>query len=215
MPYFPSHNILLIHIPKTGGSSIENILQKDSAKYLYTPYNRNNFFPENKFRLYSLQHQFYSTIFKYRKLCRIKFDDKLRVISVVRNPYDRLISALLFHGLINRYSTPQHVFKALKYFIFSPTYVFDNHNAPQYKFITDENLKVYDNVKIFHTENLNSEMKEYGIDLNAHALSSGLKSYSRFWCNKSIYLVNRTYRRDFEIFGYKMKETDFEPKKTS
>ena len=35
----------------------------------------------------------------------------------------------------------------------------DNHNVPQYKFITNEKLEIYPNIKIFKTETLNDDNK--------------------------------------------------------
>ena len=101
MPYYKSINLLFIHIPKTGGTVIENSIKKDK-KYgiqtLYSTSSRNSILPA-PFSTYSLQHQFYSTIYDYRIKLNVNFD-KIKVFSVVRNPYDRIISDFSFMMVI-------------------------------------------------------------------------------------------------------------------
>ena len=75
MPYFPNHHILFIHI-QDGGTSFEHMLvEKNDQKLLYTPYPQNKVIPEVIYQRVSLQHQFYSTIEKYKKQCKVPFDD--------------------------------------------------------------------------------------------------------------------------------------------
>ena len=206
MPYFPEHHILFIHIPKTGGTSIEHILGENSKKLLYCSTPFNHIIPDKKFQNVSLQHQFYSTIKKYQTECDIPFDDKLKIISVVRDPYARIISDLLFLKLIDKNSKPRQVYQAIKKFVSSPGSVYDNHNVPQYKFLVDDNGNITDKIKIFHTETLNEEFeKELNIKLDKHVLSSGVSCYDKYYCNISIHLVNKVYHKDFELFNYPKK----------
>ena len=64
MPYYSNINTLFIHIPKTGGSSIEKFLLKQSkneSQQLFTPRKNNNVFPINTYmRKFSLQHQIFN-----------------------------------------------------------------------------------------------------------------------------------------------------------
>ena len=206
MPYFPEHHILFIHIPKTGGTSIEHVLEQNSKKELYCATYSNNLIPNKEFQKISLQHQFYSTIKNYQTICKVPFDNKLRIISVVRNPYERTISDLIWLKLINNNSKPHDVYKAIVKFVGSHGTEYDNHNVPQHKFLLNERGKISDKIKIFRTETLNEEFeKELNIKLDKHVLKSGLSSYDKYYNKQSIDLINRVYHKDFVLFNYQKK----------
>ena len=86
MPYYKEKNILFIHIPKTGGTVIENQLKTKFKQSLYggiirtSPYNGG-----------SPQHLFYKTIFEHKEKLNVDFQN-IKVFCVVRNPYDRILS---------------------------------------------------------------------------------------------------------------------------
>ena len=101
MPYYKEKDLLFIHIPKTGGTIIENELKKKTPEELFSP--GNNYLKSLINPPYSRitpQHQFYSTLYDYRRKLNINFEN-IKVFSVVRNPYDRIISDLLHFKMIN------------------------------------------------------------------------------------------------------------------
>lgn len=205
MPYYKKKHILFIHIPKTGGTSLENYLKNNDIQTLYIPVPRNNILPEKNLRNKSLQHQTYNTIYKYRKLLNINFDNKLRIISIVRNPYHRIISDLFWNKLIKKNTSPEMVYNIIKSYIYKDCY--DNHNIPQYKFITDENNELINNIKIFRTEELKKGLIEYGfINFNIHTNNIKINNNDKMkYLNRdSINLINNYYKKDFELFNYKM-----------
>ena len=57
---------------------------------------KNKILPTKELQNISLQHQTYNTLFNYKELLNIDFNDNLKIISVVRNPYNRLISDLFW-----------------------------------------------------------------------------------------------------------------------
>jgi hypothetical protein len=209
MPYYKDINILLIHIPKTGGSTIEAYLSKKCKQTLKGGFT-NNFFPEESgFRKISLQHQTLGTIFKYRNLLKVNFNDKLQIITSVRNPYNRIISDLFYQKLIEKDSTPDSVFNVIQKYITEPPSKYDNHNIPQHKFITDDAGNLVDVVKIFKTESLDDDMYNYGfLDFsNTRVENKGgvdQQTYANYLNDDSIKLVNNFYKRDFELFNYEM-----------
>jgi len=213
MPYFYNNdiNILFIHIPKTGGSSIEVYLSKKyniqlNLKSLwYIKIFKYNFaFEYDKI---TPQHQTYNTIYKYRDEFNIKFNDNLKIFTIVRNPYDRIISDFFFFKLITISSTKEEVFKIMYKYIHTNPNIYDNHNIPQYKFITDENDNIINNIIILKTETLNNDMKNIGYnDFNLNILKNKLNvNYNDYLNNDSIKLINKYYEKDFKLFDYEMR----------
>ena len=179
MPYYKKLNLLFIHIPKTGGTMIENCIKKKTPQTLFSLWTNSLLdFPYNK---KSLQHQFYRTIYKFRDKLDLNFDN-IKIFSVVRNPYDRIISDLLWWKLIKKDFTAEQVYNVIK-----NNYLYrddlDNHNEPQYKFIVDENSELIKNIKIFKTEILNeandelSKLVGFNIDIKQVVLN---KDYSKY-----------------------------------
>ena len=129
--------------------------------------NRNSLL-EKPFNNSSLQHLFYMTIFKFRKKLNVDFQN-IKIFTVVRNPYDRIISDLFFFKLIKQDYTPKQVNNIIKNKYLNRSDL-DNHNKPQYKFITNHNCELIENIKIFKTENLNKSNdiinKFLGFDIN-------------------------------------------------
>lgn len=200
MPYYSDINTLFIHIPKTGGTSLETYLKKKSTQELFTdkPYNNKLIYPYNN---YSLQHQTYRTLYYYRELLNIDFNDDLKIVTIVRNPYTRSISDLFWRKSININSTKNEVYEQLRYNIMMN---YDNHTLQQYKFICDEK-KVINKISIFKTETLTNDLHKYGYTnfetkLNTSDLS--IVNYMDYLNNDSIQLINNYYYMDFELFNY-------------
>jgi hypothetical protein len=209
MPYFKNNNInlLLIHIPKTGGTSLElyfshkfNIELNNKSLFLFLEEEtklKNNIVLNS-----SMQHMTYLTILKYKNEFNIDFNN-LKTITIVRNPYERIISDLLFYDICDINSSKEEIFNIIKSYIVSND--FDNHNIPQYLFITDNNKKIIPNICILHTETLTNDMHNLGYkDFNNHHNATSEKlDYYKFLNNDSIKLINEFYDDDFRLFNYK------------
>lgn len=184
------NQILFVHIPKTGGTSISTALfGKDSGHpYLY------QFYLANK----SYTQSFY-------KFC------------VVRNPYDRLVSTYFhfttntinpkiktlwdefqinsFEELVLKMEDPLN-FKKLKKII---------HFVPQNELISYQNLKMD---KIFKFENFDQIEEQLNANLKAKTISlkklntSKRDSYNKYYNSKTKTIVYKVYRKDFELFDY-------------
>ncbi len=204
MPYYKEKNILFIHIPKTGGTVIEKSIKNTYNQTLYSRKN-NNLLPP-PFNKVSLQHQFFTTIRNHKKKLSVIFEN-IKIFSVVRNPYDRTISDLFWFKLIKKDYSAEQVSDVLKNNYINRTDL-DNHNIPQYKFITNKNEKIFPCIKLFKTETLNEDNKKINEFLNIHIdiqQKNINKDYSRYLNEESISIINKYYKKDFEIFGYKMK----------
>ena len=205
MPYYKAINILFIHIPKTGGTSLENYLKTICKQTLYLTkqeIENKNIIPNNNI---SYQHQTYRTLLKYKKILNIDFTN-VKIITIVRNPYNRAVSDLFYFKLINVKSSPQDVFIKLKEFINSNYDKYDNHNLPQYEYIIDTDGKINNDIKIFRCENLKNEIIKYGLhrfNNNENTNKAGKIDYNKYLNKNSISLINNYYKKDFELFNYK------------
>ena len=212
MPYFKNDNInlLFIHIPKTGGTSLELYF---SHKYNITLDNKSLFWflPAeikimNNIKINSsLQHISYNTIMEYKDFFTIDTNN-LIIISIIRNPYDRIISDLFFLKKINIDSSKEEVTNTIKIYL---TENIDNHVCPQYLFITDDNKQLIPNIKILHTERLNIDMHNLGYeDFNIKKNCNPHKiCYENYLNNDSIKIINEFYDDDFKLFNYDKKNT--------
>jgi len=199
MPYYnnKNYNILFIHIPKTGGTSVEVYFNN---KIKYTHYEKTP--PSN--------HLTIRGILKYNYFYKICFKD-LNIITVVRNPYERAISDLYYLKLIKKEYSKDEVYKILKKHLsnvddnmdYHNAY-YDNHTLPQYLFVTNNDKKLIPNLKILKTETLSEDMKKIGFDdFNIKINENPNKlNYYEYLNEDSICLINTIYYLDFELFGY-------------
>lgn len=208
MPYFKNDyiNVLFIHIPKTGGSSLELYFSSKyniplNNKSLYDPIKNKQLLNENIKINTSLQHITYNQIVKYDKIFNIDFNN-IKIITIVRNPYERFISDLFYFSLITTDSTKEEVFDILNNYLVSDKY--DNHNIPQYKFITTDEDEIIQNIHILKTESLTSEMKNLGyIDFDIYTnVNTNKVNYYNYLNNESIEIINNFYHLDFVLFNY-------------
>ena len=203
MPYFKSLNILFIHIPKTGGSNIENFffcLTNESPTISHVYSNNINIRLNN----HSLQHTTYQELLDHKDFFNIDFNSQLKIISVVRNPYERIMSDLFFYKLADKSHTKETIEKIIKNYL-NHTSHFDNHKIPQYQFLIDRNEVIPKNIVVLKNEDLNKEMKYIGYpQFEYFCKDVSQKSYMSYLTSNSISMINTYYKKDFEFFNYKM-----------
>jgi len=206
MPYFHNNNTntLLIHIPKTGGTSLEYYF---SNKY-NIPLNNNSLFDyldeeteKNKNINSTLQHMTYQTIQIHKDFFNVNMTD-VEIITIVRNPYERIISDLFWYGKITINTTKEEVFNIIEKYLRDEK--LDNHNIPQYLFITDIDKQLIPNIKILHTETLTADMVKLGyVDFDVKEFENPNKTnYYNYLSPSCIQLINDFYHYDFELFNY-------------
>jgi hypothetical protein len=190
MPYFNNNdiNVLFIHIPKTGGSSVEYYFSKKFNIKL----NNNSLYLHNKTYLLhnkinsSLQHITYNQIVENSKEFNINFDN-IKIITIVRNPYERIVSDLFFCKLITTDTTKEEVFDIIDKYLVSTN--FDNHNIPQHNFITNDNKEIIQNIHILKTESLGYTDFNICIHVNNNKINNKKINYYDYLNNKSIDII--------------------------
>lgn len=196
------------HITKTAGTSIENIANENGI--MWGRFDR-SLFPFNQYH------------------CPIKdinFDIKNQYdwFIIVRNPYTRIISELYCkwgnNKEIRRYNLDEirnlnnnQINSYIRENILSIELKISNHKKygylEQYKYLDDSV-----NMHVLKYENLKSDfenlMKDYGynLELNTHVNIGNKGEYKKFSIQDmdkdTITLINKVYKKDFDIFGYEM-----------
>ena len=201
MPYFKNNdvNILFIHIPKTGGTSVEYYFSYKFSIQLNNKSLYNFLDISNTTITSSLQHITYNQILQYNNIFNINFDN-IKILTIVRNPYTRIVSDLFWYGIINIHTSSDEVFQLIQKYIISTTH--DNHNIPQYIFITDDK-KLIPDIHILHTETLNRDMHFLGYtDFDIIINNNPPINYYNYLNKNSIELINEFYHLDFILFNY-------------
>jgi len=210
MPYFYRNdggdndvNLLFVHIPKTGGTSFENYM----SKRYDIPLNHDSLYKQKKGEPTTYQHFTLQSLWKRRQEFGIR-EDGLRIIAFVRNPYDRMISELLYLRLMDRNTPPDDVATIIRRYLNSSS-TYDNHKLPQIDFVVDSSGHLWDGVEIAHLENITEELSRIGFDdfnnwdyANSERKADKSMDYSQYLNDKSIQLINDYYFKDFEAFGY-------------
>jgi hypothetical protein len=219
--------IIFVHIPKTGGTSIENYLLNQFG------YNRGSltltdglyrgFDSQEKTLLpYPAMHAPLYLMESMLKHAKIEVDNTWKIFSIVRNPYDKFISELFFFYqdlmLYHYHTLSKH---DQKYLI---NYCIDlywedgsyknhhsNHSIPQYKFFEKTQLTslIFQYEEGF--ESILTKLNLYQgdkiprfLDLFKRQNIPKLKSYEEAYTKKLIQCVNEKYFIDFKKYGYKM-----------
>lgn len=205
MPIY-NKNLLFIHIPKTGGTYIENKLKK------YDKYNLFGY--SNVFQSY-LQH---FTYIQYIEILK-KEINVYNKFTIIRNPYDRLYSA--YKQKFNNTSDP-YLINMMKSYDFKDfvlnkleNLLINRHNnsyrgnithiLPQTEFIKDCN-----NIKIILYENMN-ELTDYiaGFDINEQfEYYNNNNTYIQQYDNDMVLKVNTLYNEDIELYNKYLTSTE-------
>ncbi len=222
MPYYKTKdiNLLFIHIPKTGGTSVDKyLLQKYNIKW--NNLSLHTVGSDLKFNNHVLQHVSYQNIIDNNNLFNIDFNN-LKIITITRNPYHRFVSALFYNNIIKKNTPEKDIDQYIKYLLeyqlknanddnYNDKAIYDNHFIPQYKYLCHDN-KLCNNLIILQTENLNNMMHNIGYrDFNSYEninQHTSQQEYFKYITNNTLEVINKFYKRDFELFNYKILTID-------
>lgn len=194
-------NFLFIHIPKTGGNSIQNVLSKYSKdeKVVLSAWGQDGI---NRFGLKSFMSSNiskHSSINEYKENVKPEIYNSLFKFAVVRNPWDRAISFYfsphrqkenwnkdLFKGALSK-------LKPIRHYIVSSS-----------KSILDEEVDL-----IIRYENLQEDFKKVCGVLNIqdeelpHVNKSKRRDYKDYYDAELIKLVENKFEEEIDLFRYK------------
>ena len=149
-----SHNFIFVHVPKTGGTSIQSILGKyciDEISYTQTGDNEPQMVLSNMFGISK-----HSPLFKYKKRIPKAQFKEMKIIAVMRNPWDRLVSMYFSAHKDPKDWEAGAVKKTLKR-VYPLTYYLSRISVGKYP---DPNPEFYKNVHfLLKFENLEEDFK--------------------------------------------------------
>jgi len=222
MPINREKELLFIHVPKTGGTKIEEILDMKfagddpevSSEKLYG-------FVRIYNELYELQHLTHEQILDFELVDKSLFN-RCYKFAFVRNPFDRVVSEYFWLGykyfskfeafvefLYKKKGEPDtrgtvENYMSLDWLLNSAFY------TPQHKFICNRKGKLMvdflgrfedfsvdlatllDNLKVAYDE----EFLFKKVNATKH------EKYTTYYNKKTRSMIKSIYKRDFEIFGY-------------
>jgi hypothetical protein len=220
--------LIYIHIPKTGGISIEEYLQS------YYGYQRNAFLFNHGFGTYLDKLNHGATVYPHMHFPLFRIinelsknniivDNTWTIFSIVRNPYSRFLSELFFDNSrtngfkYNYFTIPQkernrYLNKNIDEYFNNDSNLnyHSNHSLPQYKFF--ENTDIDCSIFKFE-EGLENILINLGFDAKGkipHKMNSfrfiGVErpNYNDIYTRYFIEIINDLYYKDFEIYNYKM-----------
>lgn len=201
MPISHKYNTLFVHITKTAGSSLEAMLEIDESNDTARRDNLINY--EN--HVITPQHFVPRDI---QAIIGAEGFARLFKFTVVRNPFDRMVSA--YHFITPRLppNTASSSFEEFlrKAIIIERENMYDgfsffHHYRPQHHYFDDIQ---YDFIARFETlESDIAKLKELIHCPNVLPMHN-VQSYERkhAWTRNELYLFDKVYRKDVELLGY-------------
>lgn len=201
MPYCPNTKLFFIHIPKTGGSSIERVLNCSLMLRKEGPWH-------------------YGTSPQHLPLSIIEHEmpnfNECIFFTLVRNPYKRILSEFLWRCKLNKvsYDNDDDIKKAFLNFLTYTLYelkeeeriiAFDRHLETQYSFIQHSTATV----NIFKLEKINllelwlSKIFKKKVNIPHTHKTKTSKNYDFLLADITIKkTITKFYKKDFIFFDY-------------
>jgi hypothetical protein len=207
-------NYKFIHITKTGGTSIEYFFQKLGIKW--------GKYDTELYKLFKKDGFWHVPINYYED----DYFNQNKFLCIIRNPYERVISEvnyLIKDGYIKQDTNTNKYLSTIlsrllidnklnKEFIEDDKLMLRFHFVPMYFYTCFKDFnRVHSNIKIIKFENLNKEFTDFLKDVNIQEefnvhLNESIKIFKfEDITIKNLRLINKIYKKDFELFNYKMK----------
>ena len=215
MPIFRTTNkdILFIHIPKAGGTSVEKFFYANRFAILFVDHagKKTQYLNSlNNLTKCSPQHMHGDLLKSYFDLSKFS-----STFTMVRHPVERIVSEYNYRMKIAKIEKTKNieinawVNEALQAYSSNP-YIYDNHLRPQSQFLVD-NCKIFKLEDKMNSKWVESIEKHCDIKFKIREVriffASGLptKDIGMKLSNKTFDLIYKFYEKDFEIFKYEKK----------
>lgn len=182
------NNYIFFHIPKCGGTSINEILPN-----------------KEKVRLIDHTHLNYiNTKFVFEQNNELNFFEHSKKFAIIRNPFDRAISLFCYikqhtdHHLHKRIIN--HDFTQFCYFLKN---IGDDSITTCYQHLCNPNGLLDDSIKIFKLEEINIHREEISDIIEKQINEVPHINKSNFFyhtTNESDFLIKDVFYKDFDIF---------------
>ena len=203
MPIHHKHKILFIHIPKTGGSSIEGFFGMTETENLCY----GNEIGKIGGVMFALQH-LTASLLQQLDFMSMLFDIYFK-FAFVRNPYERVLSEY-FGQDANRARVDFDLGLFKIWFDETHSIIDTDHKLPQYDFVYDKaGRQLVDFIGRFET--INDDFAKILSQIDYHDLNASLP-YNNKSSNKRYYIellddeikekIYDQYKVDFKVFNY-------------
>jgi hypothetical protein len=198
------HKIVFVHIPKTGGTSIEKFFGVDVIQ------TKNKLDPvrlvgHDRSTNEYLQHL---PLQKIHQKCPDVIESNYFSFCFVRNPWSRFVSSFLYEQTLKKFKT-EYDFKR---FALKPGFANRQHSMQQSSFIVNtKNEIIIDFIGRF--ENLQEDFdvvcKKNGIptkQLPAENSTISKRCYTKYYDDETRNIIANRFKQDIKMFGYKFGE---------
>ena len=199
-----NRKFIYIHIPKTGGSSIEsffgfNLWKKSTLQntQLINSHLMGYCVRKKKF----LQHLSIDEVAQHLYSKRDHFDQYFS-FATIRNPWDRFLSSFFYECRSKTKDIANFREFCKKPYFFNP-----DHQLPQYKFIVNKSEKIIVNC-IIRFENLENDFNKVcniiGIPRKKlpHINKTKHPHYTEYYDRETRDIIKKRYERDIDYFEY-------------
>lgn len=208
LPYYPGLNLVFVHIPKTAGGAIEELLRPFKAPGRKTPLRRLlRYVPvrQDPMRAYIPGH---STAAWHRRTLGAGIYDNATSFAVVRNPYERLVSEYEYV----RQNPKHHRHEKAQRLDFNSYLRSNTNRLSQMGFIEAPDGSGIMVDRIIRFEALHDELNDLLSDAGANVAlptggrlnSSEKKPLDHYLTDENVRIINRACASDFHSLGYPM-----------
>jgi hypothetical protein len=212
MPINYNYKTIFIHIPKCAGTSVEFLLDTLNETNLYTQgvKTKNSLcfdkFTDEEYRICASKNMQHYTFRELKKVLPEEIITSFKKFSIVRNPYDRLVSE--FYFAITPYKDFEEFVKnVLSLDVYTRNWLYDGHIETQSSFLINEqnNFNSIDN--IFKYEQLD-ECFAFLKNITGKSAKPHLKKtqdrepWQNYYTTELKEIVYNFYRDDFINFNY-------------